>query len=111
VVHRLEQRCGVALAGSYLRIEYCLDTTVSGWSRIPTSAPSCSPWVYLSDDPGSKTWGTDLLDGPVRLVATMPYRRNSGCIFIPGPNTWHGFDRRPIVGFRRSLIVNYVKPE
>jgi len=45
------------------------------------------------------------------LVATAPYRRNAGLIFIPGSDTWHGFHRRPIVGVRRSLIVNYVKPE
>ena len=35
----------------------------------------------------------------------------AGLIFVPGADTWHGFTRRPIVGVRRSLIVNYVKPE
>jgi trehalose utilization protein len=67
--------------------------------------------VYLSAEPGCEAWGTDLLDGPETLVATMPYRRNSGFIFIPGADTWHGFHARPIEGVRRSLIVNYVKPE
>jgi hypothetical protein len=29
-------------------------------------------------------------------------------VFVPGDNTWHGFERRPIEGVRRSVILNYV---
>jgi len=29
---------------------------------------------------------------------------------VPGPNTWHGFERRPIVGVRRLMEINYVRP-
>ena len=29
-------------------------------------------------------------------------------IFVPSNNTWHGFEKRPIHGVRRSIIVNYV---
>jgi hypothetical protein len=47
----------------------------------------------------------------MNLVATAPYRRNRGLIFIPAADTWHGFHRRPIDGVRRSLIVNYVRSE
>jgi hypothetical protein len=32
-------------------------------------------------------------------------------IFVPSKGTWHGFERRPIQGVRRSLIVNYVTNE
>jgi hypothetical protein len=112
VVRRVEQCCDVVLGGSFLRIEYCLDTD-GFWLEPHTDigAKLFTMLVYLSDDPGSEAWGTDLLDGPDRLVATMPYRRNSGCIFIPATNSWHGFHRRPIAGVRRSLIVNYVGPE
>ncbi len=112
VVDQLEQLCDVSLRGGYLRIEYCLDTD-GFWLEPHTDigAKLFTMMVYLSDDPGSETWGTDLLDGPDRLVATTPYGRNSGIIFIPAANTWHGFHRRPIAGVRRSLIVNYVKPE
>ena len=67
--------------------------------------------VYLSTEPGSEAWGTDILDANLNLVATAPYKRNAGLIFIPGADTWHGFHRRPINGVRRSLIINYVKPE
>lgn len=43
--------------------------------------------------------------------ATAPCRRNAGLVFIPGGAAWRGFHRRPIEGVRRSLIVNYAKPE
>ena len=112
VVRQLEATCGVTLQGSYLRIEYCLDTD-GFWLEPHTDigAKLFTMLIYLSDDPGSEGWGTDLLDGPDKLVATTPYQRNCGFIFIPSVESWHGFHRRPIVGVRRSLIVNYVKPE
>lgn len=112
VVRRLETLCDVRLAGSFLRIEYCLDTD-GFWLEPHTDigAKLFTMLIYLSDDPGSEAWGTDLMDAAGKLVQTAPYRRNGGLIFIPGSDTWHGFHRRPIRGVRRSLIVNYVKPE
>jgi hypothetical protein len=44
-------------------------------------------------------------------VLATPWQRKFSLIFIPAADTWHGFHRRPINGVRRSLIVNYVKPE
>ncbi len=32
-------------------------------------------------------------------------------IFVPGSDTWHGFEKRPIAGVRRSVILNYVTDE
>jgi hypothetical protein len=112
VIRQLETVCDVALGGSYLRIEYCRDTD-GFWLEPHTDigAKLFTMLIYLSDDPGSEAWGTDLLDGPDTLVATTPYQRNFGVIFIPGTDTWHGFHRRPIRGVRRSLIVNFVRPE
>jgi hypothetical protein len=112
VVRHIQQICDVTLAGSHLRIEYCLDTD-GFWLEPHTDigAKLFTMLVYLSDDRGSEAWGTDLLDGPDTYVATTPYQRNCGFIFIPSADSWHGFHRRPIVGVRRSLIVNYVKPE
>jgi hypothetical protein len=112
VVRRLQAECDVALAGSFLRIEYCLDTE-GFWLEPHTDigAKLFTMLVYLSDDPGAEAWGTDILDGPDKLVATTPYRRNCGLIFIPSADSWHGFHKRPIAGVRRSLIVNYVRPE
>jgi hypothetical protein len=112
VVRALETECAAELAGSYLRIEYCLDTD-GFWLEPHTDigAKLFTMLIYLSDEPGSEQWGTDILDGPENLVATTPYRRNGGLIFIPAANSWHGFHKRPIHGVRRSLIVNYVKAE
>jgi hypothetical protein len=32
-------------------------------------------------------------------------------VFVPADNTWHGFERRPIEGVRKSVILNYVTAE
>ncbi|MGO8835406.1 MAG: 2OG-Fe(II) oxygenase [Roseiarcus sp.] len=112
VTGRLEGLCGVSLAGAYLRIEYCLDTD-GFWLEPHTDigAKLFTMLIYLSDQPGSQAWGTDILDADMKLVETAPYRRNGGLIFIPAADTWHGFHRRAIEGVRRSLIVNYVRNE
>ncbi len=112
VIARLQRVCGVDLSGSYLRIEYCLDTD-GFWLEPHTDigAKRFTMLIYLSDEPGSEAWGTDLLAGPDNFVTSVPYRRNEGFIFIPGADTWHGFHRRPIAGVRRSLIINYVSDE
>jgi len=112
VTGRLQALCGIALGGSFLRVEYCQDTD-GFWLEPHTDigAKRFTMLIYLSEEPGSEAWGTDLLDGPDRFVRSVPYRYNTGMIFIPGPNTWHGFRRRPINGVRRSLIVNYVNPD
>jgi hypothetical protein len=112
VVRQIEALCDVALPGSFLRIEYCLDTD-GFWLEPHTDigAKLFTMLIYLSADPGSENWGTDILDGPDKLVMTTPYQRNFGLIFIPSADSWHGFHRRTIVGVRRSLIVNFVKPE
>ena len=112
-VERIERLCGVELRDkSNLRIEYCLDTD-GFWLEPHTDigAKLFTMLIYLSSGPGSEAWGTDILDVHLNLVAVAPYTRNGGLIFVPGGDTWHGFHRRPIVGVRRSLIVNYVRPE
>ena len=112
-VERIERLCDVELREkSNLRIEYCLDTD-GFWLEPHTDidAKLFTMLVYLSTEPGSEAWGTDILDANLDLVAVAPYKRNGGLVFVPGSDTWHGFRRRPIKGVRRSLIVNYVKPE
>jgi hypothetical protein len=112
-VERIERLCEIELRDkSNLRIEYCLDTD-GFWLEPHTDigAKLFTMLVYLSTEPGSEAWGTDILDANLNLVAVAPYRRNGGLIFVPGSDTWHGFHRRPINGVRRSLIINYVKPE
>jgi hypothetical protein len=111
-VDALQALCRVDLTLSHLRIEYCLDTN-GFWLEPHTDigAKLFTMLIYLSDDPGSEAWGTDIYDRQMQLVGQSRYARNAGLIFIPAADTWHGFAKRPIHGVRRSLIVNYVKPE
>jgi hypothetical protein len=111
-VAKVARTCGLELAGSSLRIEYCQDTG-DFWLEPHTDigAKLFTMLVYLSDDPGAEKWGTDIYDGDKRHLGSAPYGPNLGLIFIPGHDTWHGFRKRPIEGVRRSIIINYVKPE
>jgi len=112
VVESLIELTGAPLREGYLRIEYCLDTN-GFWLEPHTDigAKLFTMLIYLSRDLGSDLWGTDIYDMEMKLAATSPFRRNGGLIFVPSENSWHGFRKRPIHGVRRSLIVNYVKPE
>jgi hypothetical protein len=110
IVDAISASCGARLTGSFLRIEYCQDTD-GFWLEPHTDigAKRFTMLVYLSAERGCADWGTDLMNAAGELVATAPYRANHGLIFVPGSDTWHGFRKRPILGVRRSLIVNYVE--
>jgi hypothetical protein len=112
VVEALEETCAVSLRGSYLRIEYCQDGD-GFWLEPHTDigAKFFTMLIYLTDSAPGEEWGTDIYAGPEAHFATVPFRQNHGLIFVPGNDTWHGFEKRPITGVRRSLIVNYVTPE
>ena len=97
VVSKLEQTCGVDLRGSFLRIEYCQDKT-GFWLQPHTDigAKLFTMMIFLCEGEGAENWGTDVLDAEHRLVARAPCGFNVGMIFIPGENTWHSFQERPI---------------
>jgi len=108
----IERFCGAALGGSFLRIEYCQDTD-GFWLEPHTDigAKRFTFLVYLSQGPGAESLGTDVLSGPDQPAHSVPAPFNSGLIFVPGSDTWHGFHKRPIIGVRKSIIINYVGPE
>jgi hypothetical protein len=111
VIAGLQAITGARLSHGHLRIEYCQD--VDGFwlePHLDISVKLFTMLVYLSDDPALSDSGTDIYDDtPERkLVASAPYERNGGLIFIPGHNSWHGFSKRPIRGVRKSVIINYV---
>lgn len=102
------------LSKGSLRIEYCQD--VDGFwlePHLDISVKLFTMLVYLSDDPALRTAGTDIYDASPehKLVASAPYEKNKGLIFIPGTDTWHGFTKRPITGVRKSIIINFVAPD
>lgn len=99
------------LEGSYLRMEYIQDTN-GAWLK-----PHCDIYeklfsmvIYLCTGPEAKNWGTDIYDANQKWCGRAVAEFNSAVIFIPGNATWHGFDKRPIIGVRRLLEINYVRP-
>ena len=112
-VAAIEQATGSDFSGSYLRIEFCQDTD-GFWLEPHTDigAKLLTLSVFLSDAPGSEDWGTDIYsDGGTRHAGRVPSGFNEGFAFVPGTDTWHGVEKRPFTDVRRSIIVNYVKPE
>ncbi len=101
---------GGEIEGSYLRIEYIQDTD-GAWLQPHRDIREklFSMVIYLCTGPEAKGWGTDIYDDDQKWVARSSADFNSAVIFVPGPNTWHGFDKRPIIGVRRLLEVNYVR--
>jgi hypothetical protein len=111
VISVLELATGAPISHGRLRIEYCQD--VDGFwlePHLDIKVKLFTMLIYLSADPRLHDAGTDIYDGSSehKKVATVPYRRNAGMIFVPGEQSWHGFSPRPIEGVRQSLIVNYV---
>ncbi len=66
---------------------------------------------FLSTGDDAVNWGTDIYDNDKRFVESVPGDFNCSLVFVPGQDTWHGFEKRPISGIRRSLMLNYVGPE
>lgn len=110
VARQFAETCGVDVEGSYLRIEYIQDTD-GAWLEPHHDIPEklFSMVIYLCTGPHAKDWGTDIYDANKKWVGRATAEFNSAVIFIPGENTWHGFDRRPIVGVRRLMEINYVR--
>lgn len=108
----IERTTGASLSGMSLRIEYCLDTE-GFWLEPHTDigAKRFTMLIYLSEEADSANWGTDLYNPDGAHYARVPADFDTGLIFIPAANTWHGFAPRPISGVRRSIIINYVGPE
>lgn len=112
VTSAIETRCGAALSGTNLRIEYAQDGD-GFWLEPHTDigVKTFTMFVYLDDGEEDRDLGTDLYSDPTTHVKRIPFIDNAGTVFVPGTDTWHGFRKRPIDGVRRSLIVNYVTSE
>jgi hypothetical protein len=112
MVRALEGETGASLSGSYLRIEYCQDTD-GFWLEPHTDigAKRFTLLVYLSERADAQSLGTDIYDAARRRIGTASGAFNEGLFFVPGSDTWHGFEKRTFTGVRKSIIVNYVIPE
>ncbi len=100
---------GVDLGGTFLRIEYAQDVT-GFWLEPHTDlgVKRLTVLIYLSDDEGHDNLGTDVYTGDKKWMKRSPFRPNFAMAFVPGDNTYHGFEARDISGVRKSLILNYV---
>ena len=108
-VGALARAFGTNLDGTCLRIEYAADTD-GFWLEPHTDlgVKSLTFLYYVSDDPDHRDLGTDVYASPSEHAGRAPFTANGALVFVPSSNTWHGFEKRPIVGVRKSLIVNYV---
>ena len=82
VTGAIEARCGVALAGTNLRIEYAQDGD-GFWLEPHTDigVKTFTMFVYLDDGNGDRDLGTDLFSNPRDARQTAPFRRQLGYDF------------------------------
>jgi hypothetical protein len=109
VVAHLSDVFGAPLDGTYVRVEYAQD--VDGfWLKPHTDigVKMFTMLLYMSNDPRHIDLGTDIYADENTHFGRPPFDPNSALIFVPASNTWHGFEKRPIEGVRRSIIINYV---
>ncbi len=111
-VKAIESTFGVDLDGTYLRIEFSQDTD-GFWLEPHTDlgVKKFTMLLGLSRDEGAEDWGTSIYKDKDTFYTNIPYKSNEAIIFVPSTNTWHGFEKRPINGIRKGLIINYVTDE
>jgi hypothetical protein len=109
IIELFTKAFGGPLEDTYLRIEYAQDTD-GFWLKPHTDigVKMFTMLIYMSDDPRHSDLGTDIYADADTHVGRSPFYPNSAMIFVPSDRTWHGFEKRPIHGVRRSIIVNYV---
>jgi hypothetical protein len=109
IVRQLAHTFDASIDNTFLRLEYALD--VDGFWLEPHTDLGVKKFtclIYLSDGPNHETLGTDIYWSKERHFGRSPFARNTAMVFVPADNTWHGFERRPITGVRKSVILNYV---
>jgi hypothetical protein len=115
VARQFAETCNIAperLEGSYLRIEYMQDTD-GQWLEPHPDVPAklFSMVIYLCTGPEANNWGTDIYDANKQWVARGSAEINRAVVFVRSEHTYHGFEKRPIIGVRRLLEINYVVAE
>ncbi|MEX1034347.1 MAG: hypothetical protein WDZ54_00210 [Sneathiella sp.] len=108
-VAAIEEKFGIDLTGTFLRIEYTQDRE-SFWLEPHTDigVKKFTLQIYLSRGAEAESWGSSIYKDSQTFVRNVPFRSNCAIVFVPSPHTWHGFRPRPINGTRKTLIVNYV---
>ena len=109
VVRSIESLTGAALDGGYVRLEYAQDLDGS-WLQPHTDlgVKTFTMLIYLAPEPGQEDLGTDIYRDAATWAKRTGFVDNTALVFIPADNTWHGLERRPIAGVRKTIIMNYV---
>lgn len=109
VAGAIARATGADLAGGYVRLEYAQDSD-GFWLQPHTDlgVKRFTMLIYLADGEDQGDLGTDLYADPDTWAKRSPFADNTALVFVPGDDTWHGLERRPIAGLRRSVIMNYV---
>ena len=109
VARQCQETYDIDAEGSFLRMEYIQDTD-GAWLEPHRDIPDklFSMVIYLCTGPEVENWGTDIYDENRKWIGRSEAKFNTAVTFIAGPNTWHGFDQRPIKGVRRLMEINYV---
>jgi hypothetical protein len=92
---------------TFLRLEYAQD--IDGFWLEPHTDLGVKKFtclIYLSE--GHEDLGTDIYRAPGEHAGRSPFKPGVSMIFVPSDRSWHGFERRPIHGVRKSVILNYV---
>ncbi len=112
VTSAIERATGADLADSYVRLEYAQDTE-GFWLQPHTDlgVKRFTMLIYLAEGASQANLGTDIYADPDSWAKRSPFVDNTALVFVPGANTWHGLEPRPIAGLRRSVIMNYVTDE
>lgn len=110
VARQFGETCEFDPEGTYLRLEYMQDTD-GMWLEPHRDIREkvFSMVIYLCTGPEAPGWGTDIYDADRHWVGRSKAEFDSATIFKAGPDTWHGFEKRPILGVRRLMEVNYVR--
>ena len=113
VVGRIGALSAAPLRGCHLRLEYAIDE--DGFWLAPHTDLGVKKFTGLISITNGHTngnepsnLGTDIYDAENKFYKRAPFRRNGALMFVPSPETSHGFAHRPIEGSRRSIILNYV---
>ena len=111
IINTLSSICSQELSKGKLRIEYTLDTG-DFWlePHLDIKEKMLTFLIYLSSDTNTyaKDWGTTIYNKDLTFNSKVPYKQNTGFMFVPGKDTWHGVPKQYIFGVRRNLIINYV---
>jgi hypothetical protein len=112
IVRLIHDAFAAPVDDTFLRLEYAQD--IDGFWLEPHTDLGVKKFtclIYLSDGPGHGELGTDIYRSKERHHGRSPFKPGGAMVFVPGDNTWHGFEKRPIEGVRRSAIFNYVTHE